>query len=276
MSTQPAPSSTPWLPAPAEPTRGAAPELALQAGEVHIWRIPLEQPGEPLPGLTGYLSDAERARAARFYFERDRGRFIAAHAALRLILARYLERAPLAFDFQVNEYGKPHLAPGATPLGSELHFNLAHSGNIALCAVDAGGPVGVDVELIRPDFAVESIAERYFSAREVQAFRALPAALRPQGFFNAWTRKEAYIKAHGLGLSMPLNSFDVTLAPGEPAELLATRPIAEQVADWRLVALEPSAPGLAAGEYAGALCLFDRDRRSQPHLRCWQWEFPSL
>ncbi|MEW6406565.1 MAG: 4'-phosphopantetheinyl transferase superfamily protein, partial [Chloroflexota bacterium] len=146
--------------------------------------------------------------------------------------------------FTKGEFGKPIL------LHSDgIDFNLAHSGDLALVAVARGRKVGVDVERIRQNTDLEKIARRYFSPREVSELLALPENQRFIGFFNCWTRKEAYIKAHGLGLSMPLDSFDVSLAPGEPAVLRETRPAPNEAAHWMLLALN------VASDYAATLAV---------------------
>ena len=143
-----------------------------------------------------------------------------------------------------------------------LEFNLSHSGDFALIAVTQAHKVGVDVECIRSDIELESMARRFFSPIEVSELMSLLADQRLVGFFNCWTRKEAYIKAHGLGLSLPLDSFDVSLTPGEPAILRATRPDAEEAARWTIIPLEV-APG-----YSAAVSFLGKDL----DLRLWDWK----
>ena len=198
----------------------------------------------------------ESERAARFHFQADRERFILAHGCLRGILARYLHCEPRQVIFSVGEFGKPDLVPP-----QELDFNLSHSGNVALIAVARHRRVGIDVERIRPDMEVESIAGRFFSPAEISELMTLPLDQRPVGFFNGWTRKEAYIKAHGLGLSLPLDSFDVSLTPGKPTALRATRPESGEADHWTLVSIN-AAPG-----YAGALAI----RGQGLEFRYWGW-----
>ena len=198
----------------------------LSSRQVDVWRIHLVS----IPPDESALSAEERQRAAKFHFDKDRHRYIVSHASLRGILARYLHRAPEELSFSVNEYGKPFLAD------RELEFNLSHSGDYALIAVTRGRNIGVDVEQIRPDVEIEELARRNFSPREVSELTALPLEQRLNGFFNCWTRKEAYIKAQGLGLSLPLDSFDVSL--GEPALLRATRPNADEAAQWTMLPLD--------------------------------------
>ncbi len=164
--------------------------------------------------LHGLLSQGERERASDFHFERDRQRFIARRGALREILASYLDRHPAGIELVVNAFGKPVAADKA------VHFSLSHSHGVLLCAVSRDAEVGCDIERRDETFANERIAEHFFSRAEVRALRSLPRDLQSAGFFNCWTRKEAFVKGLGRGLSHPLDSFDVSLAPAEPAALL--------------------------------------------------------
>jgi len=210
-------------------------------------------------GLLRTLTLDERARARRFRFPRDRDRFIVARGVLRAILGRYLGVDPGRLRFRYSPYGKPALAGPFEDEG--IRFNLAHSQGIALYAVSRGREVGIDVEYVRADLADERIAERFFSPREVATLRAVPAEQRREAFFHCWTRKEAYVKARGEGLSLPLDQFDVSLAPGEPAALLSTPGDPPEVTRWSLQALNPG-PG-----YVAALAVEGNGWR----LRCWQW-----
>ena len=140
------------------------------------------------------LSADEKERAARFHFPVDRERFIAAHGCLRAILRRYLGCESDQISFSVNQYGKPALND------YPLEFNLSHSGNYALIGITRKQKIGVDVEKVRPEIELESIAEHNFSKREVAELMSLPPGQRVAGFFLCWTRKEAYIKAHGTGI----------------------------------------------------------------------------
>lgn len=212
-------------------------------GKVHIWRVFLEPSGQ-LEALEQQLSPEELGRANRFYFASDRQHFIVAHAALRTILAGYLGLRARDLSFSITPYGKPFLTDSFPP--GRLEFNLSHSGQLALIAVSWNMKIGVDIELIRPDFSGEAIARSYFSKQEVASYLALPEGVRTEAFFACWTRKEAYIKACGEGLSLPLEQFDVSLAPGEPARLLSTRPDAQEAGRWRLMALHPAAGYQAA------------------------------
>ena len=185
------------------------------------------------------LSPGERVRADRFAFQRDRMRFVAARAGLRGLLASRLGCLPEAVEIVTGIHGKPALSDRH---GSDLRFNVSHSGDLAVYALAHGREVGVNVEALREDFDGDEIAARCFTAGEYSEFRALPQALRPLAFFNGWTRKEAFVKALAQGLYYPLNLFQVSLAPGRPARLLQVAPALGGAHRWRLLAFEP-APG---------------------------------
>jgi 4'-phosphopantetheinyl transferase len=181
---------------------------------VDIYSARLEPDSSRLESLHDTLSAEERERAARFHFPLHRRHFIACRGILREILGGFLEVAPAEVRFSYNAYGKPSVED------SRIRFNVSHSGGWAMFAVTGTREVGIDIEHINARTAIELIPERFFSAWEAAQLRALPAAQQTDAFFRCWTRKEAYIKARGLGLSLPLDSFDVSLAPGEPAALL--------------------------------------------------------
>jgi 4'-phosphopantetheinyl transferase len=236
--------------------------MILGINEVHVWRAPLDGPPQQIDSFLHTLAADERTRADRFYFQRDREHFIAAHGVLRAILGLYLNRAPESLSFCYSSHGKPALV---WELGRDaIHFNISHSHGVALYAIARDREVGVDVELIRRDLELEQIAERFFSRREVATLRALPADLRKYAFFLCWTRKEAYIKARGEGLSLPLDQFDVSLIPGEPATLLSTQPDPDEALRWSLQELTLASNYVAAVAVEGhgwSLCR-------------WQWPRP--
>jgi 4'-phosphopantetheinyl transferase len=211
--------------------------VALARNSVHIWRVPLRR--DDPRALLWLLSQDEQARAARFVFERDASAFVIAHAMLRRILAEYLSVSPQSLDFVTGQYGKPSIS--APPAAAVLEFNLSHSADLALIAVSRGGPVGVDIERLDPRIEHLDLAEQFFSPAERAALRSLPSAVdaMTEGFFNAWTRKEAYLKATGHGIARGLHHFDVTLSPSEPAALLADRLDPLAVQRWRMAALSP-------------------------------------
>jgi 4'-phosphopantetheinyl transferase len=236
--------------------------IVLGSDEVHVWRASLDEPASQIDSFLHTLAADERARAERFYFQRDRERFITAHGVLRAILGLYLNRAPECLAFRYGSHGKPALA--WEHAGDTLRFNMSHSNGVSLYAITRGREIGVDLELIRCDLEVEQIAERFFSHLETVTLRALPTNVQKYAFFLGWTRKEAYIKARGQGLSLPLDQFDVSLIPGEPAALLSTQPDSAEALRWSLKELS-----LASG-YAAALAVEGRGWS----LSCWQWPGP--
>jgi 4'-phosphopantetheinyl transferase len=213
--------------------------------EVHVWTARLDREAEELHDLEATLSPDERARADRFHFARDRQRFVAARGVLRTLLGKYLRQAPASLEFSYGPYGKPSLAGANAARG--LSFNLAHSAELAVYAISRQRNLGVDVERIKPESAGEDIARRFFSAREVGDLQTLPPEARVAAFFNCWTRKEAYLKATGMGLQTPLDSFSVSLWPGEPAQFLAG-----VEARWHLAAFDPSEGYTGAVVYDGS------------------------
>lgn len=225
--------------------------LALPEDEVQLWRIDLETLGADESRWQKLLSSDESMRAARFHFLRDRQRFIASRAVLRIVLAAYLAADPGGLSFSYSKKEKPSLGPPHA--GSGVTFNVSHSGGIALFAFARQRDIGVDVEQVRRDFDVEAIARRFFSARERAQLAAISQEERVDAFFRCWTRKEAYIKATGDGLSLPLSQFDVCLAAGETNALLETRPDGSEAEHWLLQEV-PGGTG-----YLAALCVRGRD-----------------
>ena len=189
------------------------------------------------------LSDAEKGRAKRFVFEADRRRFVIARARLRELLGARLGIKPARVELAYGEHGKPSLA--RTYESSRLRFNTSHCGDLAVYALATGREVGVDVEAVRWMGDAEEVAARFFSRRENRVFRSLDHLQKPLGFFNCWTRKEAFIKAIGDGLSYPLDRFDVSLEPGQPAKILRVDDTPGDQCGWRLESLSP-APGFVA------------------------------
>jgi 4'-phosphopantetheinyl transferase len=185
-------------------------------GTVDVWRAAIDLPAEECRDLAGTLDDAERARASRFHFERDRRRYEAAHGRLRKLLGEYLGVAAESIALDALPGVKPCLRRD----DSGLRFNLAHSGGLALFAFARGCEVGIDVEAEREVPEMEAIADRFFSPAEAAALRALPETERKRAFFRCWTRKEAFLKTTGEGLRRALDSFDVTLGPDEEPALV--------------------------------------------------------
>ena len=243
------PPASIWIPQPDS--------LDLPSGQqVDVWRIHLDLPIESLKLRENLLSADESARAARFYFPVDRNRFVVSHGALREILARYLHCEPHQLSFSANSYGKPSLSDGG------LEFNLSHSGDFALIAITRNRKIGVDVERMRTGISADILGGHYFSKAEMSELQTLPPEQREAAFFICWTRKEAYIKAQGMGLSLPLDSFDVSLTPDQPAMLSATRFDAAEAARWTLLSLKVG-PG-----YEAAVAVEGQNL----DFRLWDWK----
>jgi 4'-phosphopantetheinyl transferase len=208
---------------------------------VDLWRIGLEADPQKIRSFYEYLSKDERSKARQFVFERDRRRYIAGRGSLRAILSEYVGIAPSSLRFRYGSRGKPGLD---LPSDERLFFNLSHSEELCILAVTVAGEVGADVEHARP-LANEETAKLFFSPAETVELLSLSGPQREAGFFNCWTRKEAFLKARGEGLSTPLGSFDVSLKPGEPARLIRTAEDADEAPRWTLKDVE-----VPAGYYA--------------------------
>ena len=209
-------------------------ELPWPHEEVHVWRATLAWPDAAARRLEQCLSADERDKMQRFRFEKDRRRYLIGRGGLRTLLGRYLDLAPQDLRFETAAAGKPHLTSGQR----RLQFNLAHSGEFVLIAIAEGRTVGIDVEEIRDDFDAGELAAHFFSPSEQRDLEMLTGRARIEAFFECWTRKEAYVKARGEGLSLPLEQFDVSLRPGEPARLIATRPDPAEARRWQLSGLD--------------------------------------
>jgi len=248
-------------------------DLQLLPNEVHVWCASLEAPTPTLQEYIRFLSDEEIARANQFHFEKDRHHFIAAHGTLRMLLGHYLHRLPKEIRFCSNSYGKPFL--DLSPDENELFFNISHSHTFALFAFTHQRHIGVDIEYMRPGVEYELLAQHHFSPNENEALRLLPLSEREEAFYRCWTRKEAYIKARGKGLSITLSMFDVSLKPDEPAMLLRSREEPHKAERWRLEDLgrDKSRPYASQqpytsqrdDEYAAALAVEGHDWE----LRCF-------
>lgn len=216
---------------------GAGLRAGLQSDHVHVWRAQLDQPAPINSALAGVLTDGERARARRFRSDSHRDHFIVCRAAQRDILGVYAGVAPEAIAFQYSAYGKPSL-DGGSERARRIRFNTSNSGQLAVFAVAMEREVGIDVEADRAIPDALPLARRFFSAAEFDALLATPAESRHRAFLTCWTRKEAFIKAVGLGVSMPLDGFDVTIRPDEPAALRCTRPDPSAAERWSMHSLD--------------------------------------
>lgn len=218
--------------------------MMLPAGVIHLWTVRLDAPARAA-GAAGVLSREELWRSYRFRHTRDRERYIAAHAALRNILAAYVGASPEALRFRRGEWGKPYLDLPHAP-----SFNLAHTGELALLAVARDGEVGVDVERVSPVPDCLDLARAYLSVRECEHLTALPDTERSLAFLRCWTRREAVVKATGLGLSIPIDRLDVPIA-GE--EVVVPVGIGGFGALWSVRSLTPLHGYIGAVARAGAV-----------------------
>jgi len=227
--------------------------------EIQIWRIQLLQPSANISRLEKILTPEETRQAAQFYFAHDQRRFVVRRAVLRQLLAANLDLRPKEIQIEAAYFQKPKIADRQNP--NRLRFNTSHSGDCALIALTQNREVGVDVEQHRHLPDADELAKNFFSAHEINELNGLSGAARSEGFFNCWTRKEAYVKAIGLGLAHPLKLFSVALAPGEPAALLAVANDSTAMGKWSLIAFD-----VAAG-FSAALVLENR----QATVNFFQW-----
>jgi 4'-phosphopantetheinyl transferase len=228
------PHPSPWPLPPAE--------IDLPPGEVHLWSAPLDVPEDLLRRFAGTLSDDENRRAERFRFGVLRDHYIAGRGTLRMLLARYLQAQPAEYSLSYQAHGKPELGAPCPPFrtgesAARLEFNVSHSHGLAVYAFTLANAIGVDVESIRPMPRAAELMERFFSPQEVEQWRQMPSGGQLRTFFLGWTRKEAWLKAVGSGLSFPLNEFCVTL--DDPARVLSIRGDKREAAQWRLESCEP-------------------------------------
>lgn len=233
----------------------------LSEDAIHVCRLRFAAHEAQRAQFESVLADDERARAARYRFEKDRVQYLLTRGALRWLLGAYAGLPPESLRFQYNAKGKPSLDPAH---GSDIEFNVAHSQGLALLAFAKRRRVGIDVEFLSRPLEFEELAERFFSAAEVQALRALPNELRRNAFFACWTRKEAYLKARGAGLSLALNQFDVSLSPNEPPALLRVQDDEDEVRRWFIADINPS------NEHAAALAA----ETPQVPVRCYEFVAP--
>jgi 4'-phosphopantetheinyl transferase len=230
---------------------------------IHLWAARLDPPAAEVVRLHRLLDADEQAKAARFRFDKHRRRFIVGRGFQRIVLGDYLGVDAAEIELRYGPKGKPYLAG---PWRERLHFNLSNSSEMALLGVNVEREIGVDIEKLREVHEMEQLAERFFSRREAPVLLALPEERKIEGFFNCWTRKEAYLKAVGTGLSAPLDRFDVTLEPGAPPRMLALEESAEKAASWSLCHLEP------AEGYLGAFAIEVPElERSGWRIESWTW-----
>ena len=210
----------------------------LPARDIQIWSTQLDLDRAQIDKFSQFLTTAERQRAAKFINPRHGDRWIVARGYLRQILSQYLDLRPDRIEFSYGEQGKPAIA------GSQLQFNLSHSGDLAVYAIGAQHPIGIDIESIHP-IAAADLVDRFFSPAEQTIFHNLPIDLQQAAFFHAWVQKEAYLKACGTGLHTPLDKIEVSIDPRTPAAIMAA-PIA---GTWRIQKLE------IAPDFASAMAI---------------------
>jgi 4'-phosphopantetheinyl transferase len=241
---------------------GAPADLSLPMHEVQVWRVALDASESVCARLRDLLTPDERRRADRFLFDPVRRQFTVCRGTARLLLGRYLGLDPRDVAFDTGPHGKPQLAASSAP--EPLHFNVSHSGAVALLAFHRSGEVGVDVEQHRHLTDLAGLAARSFSPAERHALQSLPSHLHTDAFFACWSRKEAFIKCTGQGLSQGLTTFDVTLGPDAPAKLLRVDGHDGGALPWTLCDLPPI-PG-----YASALVVAGHSPQVQ--VRAWNWD----
>ncbi len=221
-------------------------QIPLAADAVHVWYVRPEQVARPdlLERYERLLSAEEQARRLRFVRPEDAHHYLVSHALVRLTLSRYVAAPPESWQFEANEYGRPHIA--APESGNPLHFNLSHTRGLVACGVSWIGPVGVDVENAERARASVDLAAHYFSPHELAELQRAPVAERAGRFFDYWTLKEAYLKARGVGLSLPLDKFSIHLGGSgplggvEPISISFAPPIDDDPPAWQFALFHPT------------------------------------
>lgn len=215
-------------------------QFSLLDNHVDVWKIDLSQHVSYVDAYAKFLNAEETERAQRFYFLKDRQYFTITRACLRLLLGKYLNQAPADIHFTLNQYGKPFVAEQA------LHFNVTHSQDIALIAFNLNQALGVDIEKITREVEYLDLAQRFFAEEEIQQLTSVPVTQQAQVFFNIWTRKEAFIKAIGQGLSFPLTKFAVTGLLDRPPALIRVDDNEFAKLSWMFTSFVPATDYLAA------------------------------
>lgn len=209
------------------------PTAALGPGEIHVWQFPMDVPESTVGACSELLSADEKQRAGRFHFKRDNRRFTVARATMRAIVGSYLRRPPGELQFLYSTHGKPRVKDPAF----DIRFNVSHSGEQAVVAAVSGYEIGVDVEQIRDNVEIDSLAERFFSTGEKNFLHGLTRAEKLLTFFRFWTCKEAFLKAQAVGLTRSLASFTVNLSGTRP-HLLSGGETEGEESQWSLCELE--------------------------------------
>ena len=210
------------------------PHISLQYDEIHVWQVNLDQPENNWENIFEILSTDEKERASRFHFEKDKRRFTVARGILRQILGRYLNEKPHKIQFEYSPYGKPRF--GSESGFGDLKFNLSHSEDLGLVAITQNRNIGIDLERIRQDLYTEEIAARFFCENERNSLEKLCKTEKNARFFQYWTRKEAFLKCMGKGLSFPMENCDVSLTAGKEFSSLK---IQNEISGWQVKDLFP-------------------------------------
>jgi 4'-phosphopantetheinyl transferase len=236
-------------------------------GEVHVWYVFTGQVRDEavIRHYDGLMTAAERARHDRFVFPRDRHTFLVTRGLVRTLLGEYLGIAPTACSFRTNEHGRPILCEAP----ADIDFNISHTAGLVAVAIAPGPEVGLDVEHVGRRSVTPNFARRFFSPSEADALDALPEEARRDRFFDYWTLKEAYIKARGIGLTLPLGGFSMELTPGAPPRIRFAEAIADDPASWQF------AQYTVADEYRLALAVRRHGRDLNVKLREFRPALPS-
>jgi len=227
--------------------RKSSSQVLKELGEVHVWKANLNASDEEVASFWKLLSKYERDRAKRFYFKKDRVHFIKSRATLKTLLGEYLELDPREITFQYTTFGKPFLE------NESLQFNVSHAGGHGLFAFTLEHLIGVDIEKIESGIEFEKLVSRFFSKNEARIILSLNDDQKAKAFFKCWTRKEAFIKAHGEGLSMPLDRFEVSILDSEKVSLKKVDWKEEKAEDWSMVSFEPEDGWVGALAVKGAI-----------------------
>ena len=214
--------------------------LTLAPDEVHVWHAAPEQIAQPerLAWCESLLSDDERVRWRRFVWPNDALHYLAANVLVRTALSQYAYVAPEAWRFEANEFGRPQIAEPAA--ARDLQFNLSHTPGLVACGIAWRREIGVDAENLERANLSLGVADRYFSPPEVAELKSLPPARQPERFFEYWTLKESYIKARGVGMSLPLDRFTIRLRPDQPIAISFAPPLIDAPASWQFEQFRPT------------------------------------
>lgn len=223
--------------------------LPLMTSEIHLWLVDYEQIGDGVlhAAYRNLLNDEEKKQEPRFYFAKDRRRFLVTRALVRTVLSRYVPVAPKDWVFQTNAYGRPEIV-NAEGREAGITFNISHTHSMIVLAVAKGRELGVDVENVAARTVSIDIADRYFAPSEVEVLTAAPAEEQQYRFFEYWTFKEAYIKARGMGLSLPLDKFSFHYDDDRKVDIAIDASLADDAARWQFWQFRPTP------EYLVALC----------------------